>query len=111
MRRVDVAPLLKTVLDKIQPSTIKNSFRVTGLSPFNPDAVDYSKCIEVVSENNDLVPVPQEPNAQARPTPSFPVEYYQQTKSVMEQLLPAKMYLKAFMREVNKQFSRSFELM
>lgn len=39
-------PLLNKVLQKDMTDTIKNGFRKCGLFPFNPDAVDYTKCIQ-----------------------------------------------------------------
>jgi hypothetical protein len=40
-------PLLEQVLqDESLPQTIQNGFRKCGLFPFNPEAVDYSKCIQ-----------------------------------------------------------------
>ncbi|CAG5056641.1 unnamed protein product [Parnassius apollo] len=40
------AALFKIAYDRsIKPTTIKNSFRVCGLYPMSPDAVDYSRCI------------------------------------------------------------------
>ncbi|XP_029708121.2 uncharacterized protein LOC115254647 [Aedes albopictus] len=41
-----IGPLLeKTMESAFKKSTIINAFRVCGLYPFDPDAVDYSKCI------------------------------------------------------------------
>ncbi|XP_055624073.1 uncharacterized protein LOC129767345 isoform X1 [Toxorhynchites rutilus septentrionalis] len=37
--------LAKAVKNGIIPETIKNGFRVCGIYPFDPNAVDYSKCI------------------------------------------------------------------
>ena len=45
IRRKDVAPMLKEVLDQISVPT--NAFRATGLYPLNPDDVDYSKIINL----------------------------------------------------------------
>ncbi|KAJ8941908.1 hypothetical protein NQ314_010253 [Rhamnusium bicolor] len=40
-------PLLKTVLEKPSlPQTIINGFKKCGLFPFNPDAPDYTKCVQ-----------------------------------------------------------------
>lgn len=39
------ATVLKEGTEKINPLCIVNGFRACGLYPFNPDAVDYSKCI------------------------------------------------------------------
>lgn len=37
--------LLKKAFDNITIESIINGFRVYGLYPFNPDAVNYNKCI------------------------------------------------------------------
>ena len=47
VRRVDVAPLIAKVLKRITPASIINGFRATGLFPLNPDAVSYSRCLDV----------------------------------------------------------------
>lgn len=40
------ASLLKTVIeDSVKPQIIINGFRACGLYPWNPDAIDYSKCL------------------------------------------------------------------
>ena len=53
VKRRDVAPLLSKVLQKIPSSAIVNGFRATGLYPCDPNAIDYSKCLEVRIENED----------------------------------------------------------
>lgn len=46
------APILKDVVDQcINKNTIINGFRTCGLQPFNPDAIDYSKCLGRNSSN------------------------------------------------------------
>lgn len=48
--------LLKTVERGITPKTIQNGFRVCGLQPFDPNAVDYSKCIaNSTSHSHDVI--------------------------------------------------------
>lgn len=37
--------LFKKAFHKVQTESIINGFRKCGLFPFNPDAVDYNKCI------------------------------------------------------------------
>lgn len=37
--------------------TIMNSFRACGLFPFNPDAVDYSKCLSKASTEREGEPI------------------------------------------------------
>ena len=51
VRRRDVAPLIAKVLERVTPEAIRNGFRCTGLCPLNPEAVDYSKCLDI--ENVD----------------------------------------------------------
>ena len=55
VKRRDVALMLSSVLKQITSDSIINGFRVCGLSPFNPDAVDYSKCLDVaiIEEQNE----------------------------------------------------------
>ena len=42
VKRRDVAPMLSSVLKQITSDSIINGFHACGLSPFYPDAVDYS---------------------------------------------------------------------
>nr|XP_023029870.1 uncharacterized protein LOC111517824 [Leptinotarsa decemlineata] len=45
-------PMLRDVLnDKSLPQAIKNGFRKCGLFPFDPEAVDFSKCVQNHLEN------------------------------------------------------------
>ncbi|KAK3922753.1 Pogo transposable element with KRAB domain [Frankliniella fusca] len=39
-----IGPILQAALQKDMTQAIVNGFRVTGLHPFNPDAVNYKKC-------------------------------------------------------------------
>lgn len=44
--KVTFAPLFKKAFDdSYKPETVRNSFAACGLFPFDPDRVDYSKCI------------------------------------------------------------------
>ncbi|XP_052128296.1 uncharacterized protein LOC127750503, partial [Frankliniella occidentalis] len=43
LTKLHIGPILKTALQKDMTVTIQNGFRATGLFPFNPDAVNYSK--------------------------------------------------------------------
>lgn len=45
-----MAPILKTAIDKFLPEATKNGFRACGLCPWDPDAVDYSKCLAPAKE-------------------------------------------------------------
>ena len=52
--RKDVAPMLDNIIDKIASSCIINGFRKSGIFPFDADAVDYSKCLDIeVGEEDD----------------------------------------------------------
>ena len=51
--RKDVAPLLERVLQKVASTSIKNGFRKTGLYPFNVEAVDFSRCLDILTEDCD----------------------------------------------------------
>lgn len=59
MLKTDVGPILQVLLPKIKAETVKNGFRATGLCPFNPNAVDYSKCLirskETTSNSSSIV--------------------------------------------------------
>lgn len=47
------APILKIVVDNcINQSSIVNGFRTCGLYPFNPNAIDYTKCLGKNSEHH-----------------------------------------------------------
>lgn len=51
LSKVTFCPLLQQTLKQITSDTIKNGFRKCGLYPFNPDAVDYTKCIKNIQES------------------------------------------------------------
>jgi hypothetical protein len=40
-----MASILQRVLKHIKPAIICHGFRASGLDPWNPDAVDYNKCL------------------------------------------------------------------
>ena len=61
VRRQNVAPLLKDVLAKIKPSSIRNGFSATGIYPCDPDKPDYSKCLELEFEDE----APERPQLEA----------------------------------------------
>lgn len=56
LKREDFAPLLKECLDNsLKTNTVPNGFRKTGLYPFNPDEIEYSKLVSSteLSENSE----------------------------------------------------------
>lgn len=56
LKKIHFAPLLEeTMAECITPSILQNGFRKTGLVPWNPEAVDYSK-IPTASRPNDPAP-------------------------------------------------------
>lgn len=53
------APVLEKVIEQYgKAKTIQNGFKATGLYPFNPDAIDFSKCLgqndEILKDNFDV---------------------------------------------------------
>nr|CAI5844473.1 unnamed protein product [Callosobruchus analis] len=54
------APILKTVIENyIKPDIIRHGFRATGLSPWNADVIDYSKCLgKAKTRNNSIIKSP-----------------------------------------------------
>ena len=51
VRRKDAGVLLKKILKTLSRSSIVNGFKATGLYPFNPNIVDYSKCLDISFED------------------------------------------------------------
>ena len=47
IKQKDVGPFLEYCLSNINIGTIKKSFNVTGICQFDPEKVDYTKCIEM----------------------------------------------------------------
>lgn len=46
INKLNFAPLIKRVLDSATKESIAiNGFRTTGLFPFNPDSINYEKCL------------------------------------------------------------------
>jgi len=42
----DFAPILKKVIDEfVKPETLINGFKACGLYPWNPDSIDFKKCL------------------------------------------------------------------
>ncbi|KAG8186029.1 hypothetical protein JTE90_004449 [Oedothorax gibbosus] len=75
-------PLLSTLLqENALPQTIKNGFRKCGLYPFDPSAVDYSKCLQNAIEN---LPVNQTKVC----TDKFPSTYYEIAEKVIQSIAP-----------------------
>ena len=54
VRRQHVAPMLHNVLQKVSPDSIKNGFKATGLCPLDPEAIDFSKLLDVSFEDELL---------------------------------------------------------
>lgn len=54
VRRADVAPLLKKVLENVTSDSIRNGFRATGLFPLDENRPDYSKCVELPTAVDDI---------------------------------------------------------
>ncbi|KAF9417459.1 hypothetical protein HW555_005462 [Spodoptera exigua] len=54
-----LCPKTDTIEKSLNPSTIINGFRATGLCPFNEDAVDYSKCLGTSNKNNITIAQPK----------------------------------------------------
>lgn len=60
LKKIHFAPLLEeTLVQSITPSILQNGFRKTGLVPWNPKAIDYSK---IPSVNGDLIPAITNPS-------------------------------------------------
>ena len=56
VKRRDVGPLIDEVLPMINKDCIINGFRICGLFPLNPNAVDYAKCLDVQYVDEDPQP-------------------------------------------------------
>ncbi|CAH1978113.1 unnamed protein product [Acanthoscelides obtectus] len=56
LNKITFAPLLEKVVAKhIKKETLINGFRACGLFHFNPDAVDYTKCLGNKKEHPELI--------------------------------------------------------
>ena len=85
VRRKDVAVLLKSILNEITSESIKSGFRVTGLYPFNVEAVDFTKCLDIEIEQD---PVSDSPLPSSTPSSSTSSEdKYQNAMAVLEELI------------------------
>lgn len=66
LTKFNFALLLRQVMDNtVKPETVVNGFRRCGLSPFNPDAVDYTKCdilnaTSSTTTTKSVIPGPEE---------------------------------------------------
>ncbi|KMQ85800.1 tigger transposable element-derived protein 6-like protein [Lasius niger] len=60
-----MAPILKNAVDKFSPdgNTVRNGFKTCGLYPWNPDAVDYTKCLGVKTKNIEAITISRPSNA------------------------------------------------
>ena len=56
--KANFAPLFNAYINACNPQVIKKSFECCGLYPFNPDKIDYSKCIsyrrKLMNQSNSL---------------------------------------------------------
>lgn len=58
----DFVPVLKEALNVgVKDSTVINGFRTTGLCPWNPEAINYKKCLGKGNKNDE------EPNSERNP--------------------------------------------
>ena len=48
-----MAPLLKKTIDKISSDgqTVRNEFKACGLYPWDPNAIDYTNCLNSIEKN------------------------------------------------------------
>ena len=59
--KADFGDLMKKSFDQLEPQTIINGFRASGLVPWNSNNIDYSKCLGTnvnfsnVSHESDFV--------------------------------------------------------
>lgn len=52
--KVNFAKVLEIALEKsLKPETLINGFKTCGLVPFDPDAIDYTKCLGGTTNNQD----------------------------------------------------------
>ncbi|KAA0188497.1 hypothetical protein HAZT_HAZT009110 [Hyalella azteca] len=71
VRRKDVAPLLKDVLQLVSKQSIINGFRACGLYPLNEDQIDYKKCLDIDKDEEEVQQSsskPSTPAVQLRPS-------------------------------------------
>ena len=101
VRRVNVAPMLDKILDKIDRSVIINGFVACGLCPLNPDRPDYSKCLEIDRVEEEL--------ANDVPEPDLNENSDRVGVQRIEQLIPALVPELSY--EERAQISRNFFVM
>lgn len=52
----DFAPILKKVIDEtVKAETLINGFKACGLYPWNPDSIDFKKCLGINTKKTELV--------------------------------------------------------
>jgi len=52
----DFAPILKKVIDEtVKAETLINGFKACGLYPWNPDSIDFKKCLGTNTKKTELV--------------------------------------------------------
>ena len=80
IRRHDVGPIMSNVLKKVSIESIVRGFRKCGLCPFNPDAVDYTKCLDVEYIDEDT-------NIDATSKPQFTSNEYNTAFKIINNIL------------------------
>lgn len=77
-----MAPLLKNALDKFSPNgdAVRHGFRVCGLYPWDPNPVDYSKCLGAMTKKSVR-------NCNNRPSGTATVSFETYHKIIGEELL------------------------
>lgn len=51
LSKAEFAPVLKDAVDMLKPEVIQSGFRACGLYPWDPNALDYSKCLGKSKKN------------------------------------------------------------
>ena len=91
--RKDVAPLLSRVIKKVAEKCIKNGFRKSGIYPFDVEAVDFTRCLDIMAESEDDNQ-PSEP--QIKKTLNFKEAY-----ACIEEILGARNLQKSLKNELD----------
>lgn len=76
LTKVTFCPLIAHVLQKKNlDKCIRNGFRSTGIFPFDPDAVDYTKCVQNNIEKLNASLLPEKPSIDDIKTTSNVIKY------------------------------------